>query len=119
MEERRRHQRYGSSRDRNFVAQYENNNKVLGQIKDFSRSGISFDSKEELARDAEVKLDLRINGLQQKVPASVEILWAKPNPEGFTYGAQFTNISPENRSDIMDLLYQDWRNNLDSETLLS
>ena len=113
MEERRRHQRYGSKK-RSFLAKYENNENVIGEVKDFSRSGISFDSKEELAKDREVKLDLSINGLEQKIPASIQILWTKNNPGNNTYGARFTNISPENRFDIMDLLYQDWRKSFNS-----
>jgi hypothetical protein len=113
MEERRRHQRYDSSK-RKFVAQQENREGVIGEVKDFSRSGISFDSKAELGKNKEIKLDLQLNGLEQKIPASVQILWSKNNPEGFTYGAKFTNISPESRFDIMDLLYQDWRKALNS-----
>lgn len=113
MEERRRHQRYGSNK-RKFVAQYENKENVIGKVKDFSRSGISFDSKEELTQDRQVKLDLSINGLEQKIPASIQILWSKNNPENNTYGARFTNISAESRFDIMDLLYQDWRKSFNS-----
>lgn len=119
MEDRRRHQRYGSGSERKFVVQRDNKDSVLGEVKDFSRSGIAFDSKEELNKDNEVKLDLQLIGLEQKVPASIQILWSKNNPKGFTYGARFTNISPESRFDIMDLLYQDWRKTLNSESLLS
>jgi len=119
MEERRRHQRYGSSGERNFVVQYENKNSVIGRVKDFSRSGMSFNSKEDLNKAKELKLDLQMAGIDQKVSASIQILWSENNPDGRIYGARFTNISPHFKFDIMDLLYQDWRKNLNSDSLLS
>ena len=119
MEDRRKHQRYGSSNDRKFVAQHKNKDNLIGDVKDFSRSGISFDSKEEIKKDKELKLDLQIIGIDQRVPADIQVLWSKSSPEGHTYGARFTNISPENKFDIMDLLYQDWRKSLTSKSLLN
>ncbi|MBL7130120.1 MAG: PilZ domain-containing protein [Candidatus Omnitrophica bacterium] len=119
MEDRRKHQRYGCCSERKFIAKYENKDRMLGEVKDFSRSGISFDSKEDLNKEKEVKLDLQISGIDQKAPASIQILWSKQNPEGHTYGARFINISPESKFDIMDLLYQDWRKTLNFDSLLS
>ncbi|MFH1621551.1 MAG: PilZ domain-containing protein [Candidatus Omnitrophota bacterium] len=109
MEEKRRHQRYGCN-ERKFVARYNNADKAIGEVNNFSRSGISFDSKDNLEK--EVKLDLEINGLEQKLPASVEIVWSKKTADSNTYGAKFTSISPESKFYVLDLLYQDWRKNL-------
>lgn len=119
MEDRRRHQRYGGSRQMEFVAKYENKNIILGAIRDFSRSGISFNSKDRLNKENEINLDLQISGMDQKVPASVQILWSRRKFRGYAYGAIFINISPENKFDIMDLLYQEWRKNLKVDSLLS
>ena len=54
MEEKRRHQRYGGSKQIKFIAKYENKNRILGEIKDFSRSGISFNSKDHLKKDNQI-----------------------------------------------------------------
>jgi hypothetical protein len=112
MDDRRKHQRLGSVSDRRFIIKYEDKDVVLGEVKNFSRSGISFDSKEKLDEGKELRVDLHISGLNQKVPANMQIIWSKPSADGYTYGVRFTNISPENRYEILDLLYLDWRSQI-------
>ncbi|NQU19571.1 PilZ domain-containing protein [bacterium] len=119
MQERRKYPRYGCCARRKFVARYENKNKVMGEIKDFSRGGIFFISKERLRKKSQLRLDLQISGLNQKIPASIQILWSEGKPGKYAYGARLTNISPGSKFDIMDLLYQDWIKTLGSNLLSS
>ncbi|MDD5005305.1 MAG: PilZ domain-containing protein [Candidatus Omnitrophica bacterium] len=119
MEEKRKYPRYGCCPGRNFVARHENKKSILGEIKDFSRGGICFDSKNRLNTDDQLGLDLEIDGLDQKMPAGIQIRWCKKNKGRYTYGARLVNMNPGSKFDIMDLLYQDWRKNLNSSSLLS
>ena len=119
MEEKRRHPRYGCSRYRSFIAKYEDKNRVIGEIRNFSRSGLSFNSNDNLKNEEELDLSLKISGLDKEAPAKIQILWSKQNPDKSDYGARLVDMNPESKFDIMDLLYQDWRKSLGSDPLLS
>lgn len=135
MEERRKYPRYGCHEKRRLIAKYEGKNRILGQVIDFSRSGISFASKSRLKKDKEVKLDLHISGLSQKMPATIQVVWigqksgeftplekttdrGRNSLTGFTYGARLVSLSPSSKFDILDLLFQDWRNTLKTSPAL-
>ena len=108
MEEKRRHQRYSSGAQRRFVAKYVNN-RFLGEVRNFSRGGISFDSNDPLEKENLIKLQLQISGLDKDIPATIEILWSRQKSDGYTYGARLINVNPESKIEILDLLYQDWK----------
>lgn len=119
MEEKRKYNRFNCSRERRFIAKYENQDRVFGEVNDFSRSGISFNSGALLNKEDELILDLQISGLEQKIPANIQILWAKRESWGYAYGARLINISPEDKFEIMDLLYQDWKKDQKNNLLLN
>lgn len=115
MDDKRRHQRYHCSKRRNFIANYENSDGLIGEVVDFSRSGICIDSNNDLTNSKAIRLVLQFLGLTQQVPASVEIVWSKPKDQGYTYGAKFTDIDAANKFDILDILYKDWLESLKSD----
>jgi hypothetical protein len=117
MEDRRKHQRYGCSGNRRFVAKYMNEDRMLGEVRDFSRSGISFSSQDLILAESQINLDLQISGLEKKIPAGIQIVWSKQNPHGYTYGAKLTSIDVESKIEILDLLYEDWRKIVKAEAL--
>lgn len=108
MEERRRHQRYSSTAERRFIAKYVNN-RLLGEVNNFSRGGIAFDSNDPLEKESLIKLLLQISGLNKVIPATIEVLWLRQKSDGYTYGARLIDIDPESKIEILDLLYQDWK----------
>ena len=114
MEERRRHQRFESSQERPFNA--KQNGHFLGAVRNFARGGLSFISKEELNDKEKLNLELELEGLGRGVSLAAEILWSRNQAEGFAYGAKFNNILPEDKFDILDLLYRDWREKIPSDS---
>jgi len=116
MEDRRKFQRFGCSLDRPF--QITQKERFFGAIRDFSRGGFSFFSKQKLRERDQLNLNLEIAGLERRVPVGIEIVWSKPRLGEFAYGVRFTDILPADKFDIMDLLYQDWRKTLSADSLL-
>ena len=116
MKERRRYQRFGCSQDRQF--KLIQRQRLFGAIKDFSRGGLSFLCKERLKKNQQLSLNLELEGLERNVPAGVQVVWSKPRSGKYAYGAQFTNILPEDKFEIMDLLYRDWKSTLSADSLL-
>ena len=109
MKENRKYPRYNCGKNRKFVAVYENTDRVIGEIKDFSRKGLRFISKDPLKEEAEIKIILQMSGIQPKVPTTIQIAWVKPQTGVCVYGARLVKISQAAKFDIMDLLYQDWK----------
>jgi len=113
MEEKRKYPRYSCSKDRKFVAVYENTDRLVGEVNDFSRQGMCISSKDPLREKEDMKIVLQMSGLKNRIPATIEIAWIKPHSSIFIYGAKLVKISPASKFDIMDLLYQDWKNQKD------
>ncbi|MDD5618183.1 MAG: PilZ domain-containing protein [Candidatus Omnitrophica bacterium] len=111
MEEKRKYPRYVCGEQRKFVAVYDNTDRVVGDIQDFSRGGIRFASRDPLDEKGQIKLLLQIAGLIPKVPAVIQIVWSKQEDANYIYGAEFLQINPGGKFDIMELLYQDWKRN--------
>ena len=116
MEDKRKSQRFGCIGDRTFVLMLKD--RLLGIIKDFSRGGISFSSTEKIAENTRLNFELELSGLNRRVPLEFEIIWKRPYLDQFIYGARFTNISSEDKFDVLDSLYRDWRKTLSADTLL-
>ena len=117
MEERRKYPRYSCSKDRKFVAVYENTDRQVGEEKDFSRQGMCFASADPLREKEDVKIVLKMSGLQNRIPATIEVAWVKPHSSISVYGARLVKISPASKFDIMDLLYQDWKKHKDKKAI--
>jgi phosphopantetheine adenylyltransferase len=115
MEERRKYPRYICSKDRKFVAVYENTDRLIGEVRDFSRQGMCFSSPDPLREKEDIKIVLQMSGLKNKIPATIEIVWVKPQSSISVYGARLVKISPASKFDIMDLLYHDWKKQKDKK----
>ena len=111
-EERRRHQRYSRLSSRKFIIKFQKKNKVLGQVKDFSRSGISFYSDVKPSKLRKIKVFFEISGLEKKIPAIIKVLRRVPSQQGYFCAARLIDIYPDNKFEILDLLYKDWRKSL-------
>jgi hypothetical protein len=114
MQEKRKYPRYICSPERKFIAVYHNTDRQVGDVKDFSRSGIGLVCEDPLKDNEKIMLQLQIKGLGQKIPAVIQIVWSRPQEKNYTYGARLMQISPSSKFDIMDLLYQDWKRHTQS-----
>lgn len=109
MEERRKYPRYYCSQKRKFTVMSDNTDRLVGEVRDFSRGGIRFSSLDDIREKEQIKLLLQVAGLAQKTPVTIQIVWKKDESGSYTYGARLVQISPSSKFDIMDLLYQDWK----------
>jgi len=116
MEERRRAPRFGCIGQRSLSLMF--GEKLIGVVRNFSRGGLSFSSLENFDEKRSLNFELDLSGFNRRVPVEFQILWKRQFGNENIYGASFTNITTEDKSDILDSLYQDWRNTISSDTLL-
>ncbi|MBI4313780.1 MAG: PilZ domain-containing protein [Candidatus Omnitrophica bacterium] len=103
--ERRRHPRlvcHGAGQYRDLL---QPNETYAGCItRDVSAGGVGFRTPRRLESDSRLILQLSIPGLSGIVRAIAQVVWAARQPQGDEYevGAQFVQISPEDRSSVAE-----------------
>jgi len=109
MEDRRRYQRYGATSDKHFEIKRNDADASPGAIRNMSRGGICFYSKRYLDANNEYPLELALAGKSRMIPCAVRVMWSHPAAGEYAYGAKFVRIKPEDKFELMDALYVDWR----------
>lgn len=80
----------------------------------FSRKGLSLESSKYFRRNEDSKFNIRLSGLAGKItniPCEVRVVWVKPRPNevGCICGARIIRMDSAQKSDILDVLYENWK----------
>ena len=90
-------------------AKEPNRDSILGQTKDFSRSGLRavFD---DFGAKPEDCVDLKLQLPEQEIyfPASVEVRWKRPVDGKWEVGFRFRDFIPQVKAEILDYCYNKW-----------
>ncbi|HOW35410.1 MAG TPA: PilZ domain-containing protein [Candidatus Omnitrophota bacterium] len=111
--ERRKNPRFECPPSRDFLMEADGSH-ASAMMENFSRSGLGLESLKPLEDGAEYKFKIRLSEQAQDhalVPCEVRIVWvnAKDNQQGYVCGAQITHMAPSDKTDILDILYEDWK----------
>ncbi|MFH1359689.1 MAG: PilZ domain-containing protein [Candidatus Omnitrophota bacterium] len=82
-----------------------------GKLINLSRKGLAFKTFGHFCHKDSCQLGIHIPGAKDPVSCRANIIWVQSNSETGTCqcGGYITRMEPENKMDILDGLYQDWR----------
>lgn len=109
MEERRLYPRFNCPIDKFCGFRLEGENDFIGNVVNVSRHGVTLSTTRQLTNDAIINLNLNYTDIQKQIPSSVKIIWAKSGKVLHTYGAQFLDIKAEDKIELMENFYENWK----------
>ncbi len=83
----------------------------IGWLVDFSRGGMSFITNQEIKQGQPYHLRIRNIDQDSVIPCEIFVLWVRPNvlEKNCICGASIITIDSEQKTDILDNLYQSWK----------
>ena len=82
-----------------------------GRLCDLSRDGLGFTSHRHLQADQICKFELWSSVLNKPISCQARILWVRfhDGTKDYVYGAQILKMDPSSKTDLLDILYRDWK----------
>ncbi len=109
LSDRRKYMRFDISLDVAFRASRNAGDYVSGVTKNFSRSGLCFESiAVRLALESQMELELKLPYNDTFIPVSGNIAWKEEVEDKCLIGIEFTEINKEAKSQILDYAYDRW-----------
>lgn len=109
LSERRKFMRFDILLDVAFRASANAVDYVSGVTKNFSRSGLCFESPAvSLALKASMELELKLPYNDTYIPVSGNVAWKEELKDKCLIGIEFTEINKESKSQILDYAYDRW-----------
>ena len=109
LSERRKFKRFDVSLDVAFKASKNAGGYFSGVTKNFSRSGLCFESPTvSLALKAPMELEVKLPDQDTFVPVSGNVAWKYQLEDKCLIGIEFTEINKEAKSQILDYAYDLW-----------
>ncbi|MFA5059416.1 MAG: PilZ domain-containing protein [Candidatus Omnitrophota bacterium] len=109
MYDRRRNPRFECPPQHEYVVELADHSAVA-QLSNLSRDGIAFVSSKDFHPEEIYQFLLKGPHVHSAVACEARISWTKAlHPSRFSYGAKITKIDPQAKTDILDFLYQDWK----------
>ena len=109
LSERRKFIRFDLSLDVAFRASKNAGEYINGVTKNFSRSGLCFESPAvSLALKFPMKLELKLPYNDTSIPVSGIVAWKEQFEDKCLIGVEFTEINKEAKSQILDYAYDRW-----------
>ena len=104
MSERRKYMRFNAALDIEYKTLALN--PIFGKalIKDLSREGLRFHTKQEIPVGAPVEISMNVPGDNLPVFASGKVAWA----DGLEAGVKFTKINRTDRARMLEYVYNEW-----------
>lgn len=111
MEERRKFKRYKVSLNAALHFNYESEPKMIGQVVDFSREGLRVSIAGRRAPDVGIPVQIQTYLPGQRLPVKLEgrAKWVRRCIDACEVGCQLDRIAPEDKSEILDYAYSEWR----------
>ncbi len=107
--ERRKFMRFDVSLEVAFKASKNAGEDISGITKNFSRSGLCFESPAVgLAKKASMELELKLPYNDSFIPVSGNVAWKEQYEDKCLIGIEFTEINKEAKSQILDYAYDRW-----------
>lgn len=78
---------------------------------DLSRTGISFQSSKPFETDKTCRFEVWVSALERPVSCEACIMWStyEVNTDRYLSGARIVQMDPSSKIDLLDILYQDWK----------
>lgn len=107
--DRRKFMRFDVSLDVAFRTSVKAGDYVTGVTKNFSRSGLCFESPAVgYALKAQMELELKLPDNNTFIPVSGNVAWKEQLKDKCLIGIEFTEINKEVKSQILDYAYDRW-----------
>jgi c-di-GMP-binding flagellar brake protein YcgR len=109
LSDRRKYMRFDVSLDVAFSASKNTDEHISGVTKNFSRSGLCFESQAiGFALKSPMDLELKLPYNDTFIPVSGNVAWKEQLQDKCLIGIEFTEINKEVKSQILDYAYDRW-----------
>ncbi|MBI5664948.1 MAG: PilZ domain-containing protein [Nitrospirae bacterium] len=109
VSDRRKFMRFDVSLDVAFRASKNAGDYVSGVTKNFSRSGLCFESPAvDLALMSPIELEIKLPYNDTLIPVAGNVAWKEQLEDNCLIGLEFTEINKEAKSQILDYAYDRW-----------
>ena len=109
MQERRRYPRFNCPSNKFCSYRFEEEKDFSGNIMNISRGGITFSSLKALRGNSVVNLNLTYIDIEKQIFLKIKIIWSHHGKILHTYGARFINILAEDKANLLDGFFEDWK----------
>lgn len=109
LSDRRKFMRFDISLDVAFKTSKESGGHFAGITKNFSRSGLCFESDPlGLSLNEYMELEVKLPDQDTFIPVSGNIAWKEQSEKKCWVGIEFSDINKEAKSQILDYAYDLW-----------
>jgi len=115
MKDKRKYPRFGCPNNRFCSYRFKGEKDFSGNVMNVSREGITFSSLKSLRKNSVINLNLVYLDMNQEIFSTVEIVWSHRGKIIHIHGARFIKIQPEDKADLLDFCYEDWKKRLLAE----
>ena len=108
--EKRKNPRFQCSRLQEFPVDF-GDHQGTGCLFVLSREGLAIQSSRQLTKDETYRFEIWVSALEKPVSCEAHIMWVRSQPGSKNYhcGARILKIDPSSKIDLLDILYQDWK----------
>ncbi len=111
-EERRKNPRFKCLKPADFSIQSDSHENI-GVLRNISREGLAFESSSLLKEDQQYYFEIRGRDIEKNIPVEVHIVWvSNVSNERYLYGTRIVNMDSSAKIDLLDTLYEDWKQNV-------
>ncbi len=110
--ERRKFPRFVCPKDKFCTVTSKSGGGFLGSLKNISREGVALSSTSELEKDGVYDFTINYAGIERHIPAVLRVVWSYPGNVLNTYGAEFSNVRPEDKFDLLESFYEHWKQDI-------
>ena len=109
-EEMRQKPRFSFLRPEDYEVSFEHH-KGAARLINFSRSGLSFVSRESLEPNEIDILNIKPSSGNRTIPCKAHVVWryAQNDNQEYIYGANIILMDPADKADLITALYEDWK----------
>ena len=113
MEEKRRNPRFGYFKHQIYTLNFKHEARKA-RLANFSRDGLGIESPYPLQEDSMYSFHIEGFGLKRAVPCQARVTWVKRDTalEHCSCGARITEMKPSDKIDLIEVLYQDWKQSI-------
>ncbi|MFC1593772.1 PilZ domain-containing protein [Candidatus Omnitrophota bacterium] len=107
--ERRKFPRFMCPKEKFCTISSKGDESFLGNVKNLSREGISITSANRLAESKDITMNINFAEIERQIPVTLRVIWSLSGNILHTYGAAFSSISSEDKFDLLESFYEDWK----------
>lgn len=110
MVEKRKNPRFECLNPKNYPLGFKDP-QGAGSLHDLSRQGMAIEFSHHLEKDKDYKFEIWVSTLEKSVSCEARVLWVRSQPKSGNYlcGAKILQMDPATKIDLLDILYQDWK----------